>query len=128
MEEYLEQLIEKLWHLQHKLDPELCTDRFIRNQLINACQKIPACQYACFKPADSLACLINGLRSSIITYTKANPTEAFFTDWRYHKFKQKHSDNSQSSWSRPTTPYNKEMLDSSIKRGTNQARGPNPAR
>lgn len=97
MEEYLEQLIEKLWHLQHKLDPEHRTDRFIHNQLINAYQKIPACQYACFKPADSLAGLINDLRSSIITYTKANPTEAFFTDRRYHKFKQQHSDNSQSS-------------------------------
>ena len=86
MEECLEKLIDELRHLQHGLDPELRTDRFIHNKLINACQNLPACQYACFKPADSLAGLINNLRSSIITYTQANPTsEAFFTDRRYHK-------------------------------------------
>lgn len=107
MEECLEQLIEELRHLQHGLDHELRTDRLIHNKLINACQKIPACQYACFKPADSLAGLINDLRSSIITYTKANPTEAIFTGRRYHKFGRKRCDNFQSSWSRPTRPYNR---------------------
>ena len=106
MEECLEKLIDELRHLQHGLDPELRTDRFIHNKLINACQNIPACQYACFKPADSLAGLINDLRSSIITYTQANPTsEAFFTDRRYHKYDRKRFDNSQSSRSRPTTTY-----------------------
>lgn len=69
MEECLEQLIDELRHLQHGLDPELQTDRFIHNKLINACQHLPACQYACFKSADSLAGLINDLRSSIINYT-----------------------------------------------------------
>ena len=106
MEKCLEKLIDELQHLQHGLDPELRTDRFIHNKLINACQNIPAYQYACFKPADSLAGLINDLRSSIITYTQANPTnEAFFTDRRYHKYDRRF-DNSQSSRSRPTTSYN----------------------
>ena len=81
IEKCLKKLIDKLWHLQHGLDLELCTDHFIHNKLINAYQNIPACQYACLKPADSLAGLINNLRSSIITYIQANPTsEAFFTD------------------------------------------------
>ena len=89
MEECLQLLIKDLRHLQHGLDAELRTDKFIHNKLINACQDIPACQYACFKPADGLAGLINDLRSSIITFQKVNPdntqTQAFFTDWRYHK-------------------------------------------
>ncbi len=37
MEECLEKLIDELRHLQHGLDPELRTDRFIHNKLINAC-------------------------------------------------------------------------------------------
>ena len=69
MEKCLKKLIDKLWHLQHDLDPELYTDHFIHNKLINKCQNIPAYQYAYFKPADSLTDLINDLRSSIITYT-----------------------------------------------------------
>ena len=89
MEECLQLLIKDLRHLQHGLYVELRTDKFIHNKLINICQDIPACQYACFKPADSLAGLINNLRSLIITFQKANPdniqTQAFFTDWCYHK-------------------------------------------
>ena len=73
MEECLQLLIKNLCHLQHRLDAKLRTDKFIYNKLINTCQDIPACQYACFKPADSLAGLINDLRSSIITFQKANP-------------------------------------------------------
>ena len=38
MEECLEKLIDELRHLQHGLDPELRTDRFIHNKLISACQ------------------------------------------------------------------------------------------
>jgi hypothetical protein len=88
-EECLQLLIKQLRHLQHGLDPELRSEKFIHNKLINACQNVSACQYACFKPSDSLADLINDLRSSIVTYQKANSTtetfEAFFTDRRYHK-------------------------------------------
>ena len=89
MEECLQLLLKDLRHLQHWLDAKLCTDKFIHNKLINACQDIPACQYICFKPADTLAGLINDLRSSIITFQKANPdtmqTQTFFTNRQYHK-------------------------------------------
>ena len=86
MEECLQLLIKDLRHLQHGLDPEFRTDKFIHNKLINACQETPACQYACFKPSDTLAGLINDLQSSIITFQKANPSEIFFTDRRYYKY------------------------------------------
>ena len=83
----LQLLIKELRHLQHGLDPDLRTDKFLHNKLINACQELPACQYACFKPSDSLAGLINDLRSSIITFEKSNNenSQAFFTDRRYHR-------------------------------------------
>ncbi len=89
VEECLQLLIKQLRHLQHDLNHELRSEKFIHNKLINACQDVFACQYACFKPSDSLADLINDLRSSIVTYQKANSItetfEAFFTDRRYHK-------------------------------------------
>lgn len=85
MEECLQLMIKDLRHLQHGLDPEFRSDKFIHNKLINACQDIPACQYACFKPSDHSAGLINDFRSSITTFQKANASKTFFTDRRYHK-------------------------------------------
>ena len=89
MEECLQLLIRDLRHLQHGLDVQLRTNKFIHKKLINECQDVPARQYACFKPTDWLASRINDLRSSIITFQKANPDnrqmQAFFTDHRYQK-------------------------------------------
>ena len=87
MEECLQLFIKDLCHLQHSLDMDLWMAKFIHNKLVNACQELPACQYACFKPADSLADLINDLQSSIATYQKSHSesSQAFFTDWHYHK-------------------------------------------
>ena len=80
MEEYLKKLIDELWHLQYDLDHELCINPVIYNKLINECINLPVCWYACFKLSDSLAGLINDLRSFIITYTQVNPTsKSFFT-------------------------------------------------
>lgn len=98
MEECFRLLVEKLRHLQHGLDAELRNERFIHNQLILACQEVPACSFACCKPSDNLADLINNLRSLIITYLHSHPhetesyltnptgattTESYFTDRRY---------------------------------------------
>ncbi len=107
MEECLEKLIDELWHLQHGLDPELRTDRFIHNKLINTCHNLSTYQHACFKPADSLAELINDLCFLIITYTKVNPTsEAFFTDRQYHKYDRRF-ENSHSNQTQPRTSDNR---------------------
>jgi hypothetical protein len=89
IEECLQLLIKQLRHLQHGLNSKLRSEKFIHNKLINACQDVFVCQYACFKLSDSLVDLINDLRSSIIIYQKANSIietfEAFFIDRRYHK-------------------------------------------
>ncbi len=89
MKEYLHLLIKYLRHLQHKLDSKLRSERFIHNKLINVCQNVSTCQYACYKSSDSLSDLINDLRSIIIIYQKANfnveTFESFFIDRRYHK-------------------------------------------
>lgn len=63
IEECLKKLIDEFQHLQHGLHPEICTDCFINNKLINLCQNLFVCQYAYFKSADSLASLINDLNS-----------------------------------------------------------------
>src|SRR5579871_1486997 len=85
-EECLQILISTLRHLQHGLNHDLRTDHFFHNKLINACQDIPACRYACYRPSDSLSGLINELRSSIITFEKSQleSNQTFLTDRRYH--------------------------------------------
>ncbi len=93
MNECLQLLIKELRHLQHDLESTLRIDDFIHNKLINACQKISACQYACFKSSDNLTELINDLKSSIIIYQKAHFIEfsflieftTHFIDRRYHR-------------------------------------------
>jgi hypothetical protein len=57
----LQLLIKELRYLQYGLNPDLCTDKFLHNKLINACQELPVCQYACFKPSNSLTGFINNL-------------------------------------------------------------------
>jgi hypothetical protein len=89
IKECLQLLIKNLRHLQHDMNSELRSEKFIHNKLINACQDVFICQYACFKSSDSLVDLINDLRSSIVIYQKTNSIietfETFFTDKRYHK-------------------------------------------
>ncbi len=92
MNECLQLLIKELRHLQHDLESILRIDDFIHNKLVNACQKISACQYACFKSSETLTELINDLKSSIIIYQKAHFIEfsfliefIFFIDRRYHR-------------------------------------------
>ncbi len=93
MNECLQLLIKELRHLQHDLESTLRIDDFIHNKLVNACQKIPACQYACFKSSEILTELINDLKSSIIIYQKAHFIEfsffiestTHFIDRRYHR-------------------------------------------
>lgn len=85
----LQLLVTTLRHLQHGLDPSLRTDVFIHNKIITACQEVPACQYACYKPSPTIAGLLNDLRSSIVTWEKSHKeqleTSAFYTDRRYYK-------------------------------------------
>lgn len=73
IEKCLQLLMKDFRYLQYKLYTEIRTDKFIYNKLINVYQDIPACQYVYFNPIDSLIRLINNLRSSIITFEKANP-------------------------------------------------------
>jgi len=82
----LQILIKDLWHLQHGFDIKLQTDNFLYNKLITACQEVEFCKYACYKPADTLASLINNLWSFIVTYKVLNPpdsTQAFTTNIQY---------------------------------------------
>jgi hypothetical protein len=90
-EECLQILFKNLRHLAHELNTKLWSEKFIHNKLINACQNVFVCQYACFRLSDLLTNLMNNLRSSIIIYQKANSSnfveifETFFIDRRYHK-------------------------------------------
>ncbi|KHJ30188.1 hypothetical protein EV44_g3772 [Erysiphe necator] len=69
-------LVKELRILQLSLDPDYRSDKHLRLKLINACQNIKACQLACFKPSDTLSCLINDLQSSISTTEENKQEEA----------------------------------------------------
>ena len=111
MQDCLQLLIKKLRHLQHGLNIEFRNDKFFHNKLINACNEVLACQYACFKPAESLIDLIKNLRSSIIIYSKSHfheiESEIYFTDRRYHN--NRHFEN-QYSERRPSSRYLKNFF------------------
>ena len=71
--ECLQILIKDLRHLQYGLNIKLRTDDFLYNKLITAYQEIKPYKYAYYKPINTVAGLINDLRSSIITYKVLNP-------------------------------------------------------
>ena len=48
-------------------------DDFLYNKLITAYQEVEFYKYAYYKPADTLASLINNLQSSITIYKVLNP-------------------------------------------------------
>jgi hypothetical protein len=47
-------------------------DKFLYNKLIIAYQELEPCKYAYYKPTDTLASLINDLRSFITIYKALN--------------------------------------------------------
>ena len=83
-EDCLQLLIEELTHLQHGFDTEYKTEKHLLNKLISACQDVPACEYACCKPSETLSGFINDLQSSIRVHDKKTAATVLFTDRRYH--------------------------------------------
>lgn len=86
-QQYLKLFVKELRHLQHGLTPDLRNNSFLHNKLVSGCKMVPACQFACFKPSESLAGFINDLQSSIATYEELNKpqtNQTFFTDRKYY--------------------------------------------
>jgi len=55
------------------------------NKLLTACQDVPACKPAYFRPATTLAGLISDIKSLIATYGKQElEIESFYTNRRYY--------------------------------------------
>ncbi|KAI1007172.1 hypothetical protein K3495_g1049 [Podosphaera aphanis] len=94
------------------LSKELRSDDFFHNKLINACRKIPACSFACFKPSETLTGLINDLKSSIKTYKESKEIEQtqFFTDQRYHKRSNEQGQNSTDTKTQTQHQYQPKIL------------------
>ena len=108
--EYLQLLLTELRHLRQGLPPELRTDGVLYIKIVQACQDLPACGYACYKPSETLPGLIEDLISSISTWKKQRKraTEILFTDRRYHRQPPPSSPSKYTSFRRPLsqeTPY-----------------------
>ncbi|RKF72000.1 hypothetical protein GcM3_099012, partial [Golovinomyces cichoracearum] len=90
-------LLKNLRHTQRGLSSEFRSEKCLRDKIINACNNIEACAYACLKPSSSLEGLCSDLRSSIITFNRIRETnhpssnQNFYTDRFYrganHKFR-----------------------------------------
>jgi len=89
-----QELIDKMWELQRGLAKDLQSDTTFYNKLLTACQDVPACKPACFRPAITLAGLISNIKSSIATYgNQRGETGSFLTDRRYHSNRQSNHHN-----------------------------------
>ena len=103
-------LIKDLRDMQHDLNSNFQNEQFMQNQLIIACEKVPACRFACYKPNLTLAGQITDLKNSITSYEKTHRsenyqinTENFFTNRRYRNNDRKFQ--SRQSSSRAFIPY-----------------------
>jgi hypothetical protein len=85
--EYFQILLTELRHLRQGLPSELRTDKLLHIKIVQACQDLPACGYACYKLSESLNGLIDDLIMSISTWEKQQKraAETLFTDRRYHR-------------------------------------------
>jgi hypothetical protein len=99
-EECLELVIKELRTIQRGLAPELRTEQILRDKLINACNDVEACVYACLKPAPTLEGVCSDLQSSIIAYKRTRESkwqsQAFYTDRKYrhnNRYRDKSNDN-----------------------------------
>ena len=90
LEECLDTLIKQLRDIQRGLPPEYRTEGSLRDRLINACNNVEACVYACLKPSPTLEGLCSDLRSSIVAHKKVHESkqsatgQVFYTDRKYH--------------------------------------------
>ena len=87
----LEILMGELRKLQSGLDAGLQGNDFVYSKLITACERVPACKFACIKPSDSLRGLINELYGAAGRWDRLHPkdgssngssNEILFTDRR----------------------------------------------
>jgi hypothetical protein len=75
-EECLEMLIKELRTIQRGLAPELRTEQILRDKLINACNDVESCVYACLKPAPTLEGVCSDLQSSIIAHKRIHESKS----------------------------------------------------
>ena len=102
-EECLELVIKELRSIQRGLAPELRTEQNLRDKLINACNDVESCVYACLKPASTLEGVCSDLHSSIIAYKRIQDTktsQTFYTDRKYRQNPQ-HYSNQRDQRQRP---------------------------
>ena len=112
MADCFELLLDELRDLQHGLSQNFQNDDTMHNKLNLACRKMDACKLACFKPARSLAGLINDLRSSIATYNDRETESgayfesdaAYFTDRRYRNAPRYRNDRQKMITDRAESP------------------------
>jgi hypothetical protein len=102
-EECLELVIKELRSIQRGLAPELRTEQNLRDKLINACNDVESCVYACLKPAPTLEGVCSDLHSSIIAYKRIQDTktsQTFYTDRKYRQ-NPRHYSNQRDQRQRP---------------------------
>ena len=108
--ECLQILLTEMRHLKLGLPTPFRTDEIFHAKLIQACQAVPACIYACCKPAADISGLIEELESSIATHEilEKMTNTTLFTDWHYYRQNTLYSTNKgydkQTPFRRPPYP------------------------
>lgn len=68
VKDYLGILFKNLKPIQCKISPEFRTEQCLHDKIINDCNHIEACVYACLKPSASLERVCSDIHSSIIAF------------------------------------------------------------
>ena len=93
--ECLQILLTEMRHLKLGLPTPFHTDEIFHTKLLQACQAVPACTYACCKPAADISGLIEELESSMATHEIQEKTAntTLFTDQHYYRQNTPYSTN-----------------------------------
>ncbi|POS85494.1 hypothetical protein EPUL_003177 [Erysiphe pulchra] len=89
-------LLKSLKHIQRGLSSESRSGKYIRDKLINACNNIEACAYACLKSSSSLVGLCGDLRSSAITFNWIRKTDHLSSNQNFYPVRIYRSANHKS--------------------------------
>ncbi|KAI0991738.1 hypothetical protein K3495_g16449, partial [Podosphaera aphanis] len=82
--ECLQLTIDRLQHIQQGLSEKYQFEHTLRDQVINACQGIKACNLALYKPANTFEGVCSELRSSIATYERSKSQHSSFASENDH--------------------------------------------
>ncbi|CZT02092.1 uncharacterized protein RCO7_09024 [Rhynchosporium graminicola] len=100
--QYFELLVTQIRELRHKILESMRNKDIVFNKLIQACQGSPSCSIALALSPPSLENAVVSIRSCIVNYEFAHPTQTFYVDRTFRNSSNRGPRYGGSSGGRPT--------------------------